>query len=98
MPEFINISGNMNVVADILSHLNKNNGPKLLDTDNKVFLLAKALTANSIKNLGNKELKMLCGQRGLNNITAQLSSRLQTYVKRVAEGQGIPCSSKEVKN
>eukprot|EP00957_Ditylum_brightwellii_P190822 14527246-Ditylum_brightwellii.AAC.1 len=55
-PELIHIPGNMNIIANILSHLNKSNGSKPSDTDNKMFLLAKALMANNMKNLENNEL------------------------------------------
>eukprot|EP00957_Ditylum_brightwellii_P165321 12587643-Ditylum_brightwellii.AAC.1 len=59
VPELIYIPGNTNVVADMLRCLDNNNSSKSLSIDNKLFLLAKALTTNNIKELGNKEINLL---------------------------------------
>eukprot|EP00957_Ditylum_brightwellii_P210747 15365347-Ditylum_brightwellii.AAC.1 len=59
MPKLIYIPGDTNSVADMLSCLDNNNGSKLLSTDNKSFLLVKALMANNTKDLRNKEINSL---------------------------------------
>eukprot|EP00957_Ditylum_brightwellii_P021864 1648891-Ditylum_brightwellii.AAC.2 len=63
-PELIYIPSDTNVVCDVLSCLDKNNGVKLSEPDNKLFLLAKAIITNNIKNLRNEELISLSEKPG----------------------------------
>eukprot|EP00957_Ditylum_brightwellii_P077845 5916607-Ditylum_brightwellii.AAC.2 len=58
-PKLICIPGNTTVVANMLSHQDDKNGSKQSSADKELFLLAKALTANNIKDLRNKELNSL---------------------------------------
>ena len=57
-PELIYIPGNMHVIADMLSCLDKDNDSKLSRSDNTLFLVAKALTASDIKGLKRKEINL----------------------------------------
>eukprot|EP00957_Ditylum_brightwellii_P135189 10307321-Ditylum_brightwellii.AAC.1 len=62
VPKFIYISDSMNVVANMLSCLDNNNGSKPPSTDNELFLLAKALTANDIQDLESKVINLFSEQ------------------------------------
>ena len=57
--ELIDIPSKTNVVVDLLSWLDKDNGSQPSNSNNKLFLLTKALITNDIQNLG-KEKILLC--------------------------------------
>eukprot|EP00957_Ditylum_brightwellii_P207213 15352000-Ditylum_brightwellii.AAC.1 len=65
--ELIYTPGNKNVVADLLSHLDKYNCSQPPSTNNGFFLLEKALMANDIKDLNKEEI--LLGAEKSDDIT-----------------------------